>query len=68
MGGISRSHYSESFATFAVGNNRKTAMKLFHDTDTRQEIHMSHFSLWSIAVVFSWVLWTLIYFPAYREM
>lgn len=43
-------------------------MKLFHDTDTRQEIHMSHFSLWSIAVVFSWVLWTLIYFPAYREM
>lgn len=43
-------------------------MKLFHDTDTRQEIHMSHFSLWVIAVVFSWILWALIYFPVYREM
>ena len=29
---------------------------------------MSHFSLWGIAVVFSWVLWVLIYFSAYREM
>lgn len=43
-------------------------MKLFHDTDKKQEIHISHFALWGIAVVFSWILWVIIYFPMYKEM
>lgn len=43
-------------------------MKLFHDTDRKQEIHISHFTLWGIAVVFSWILWVIIDFPMYKEM